>query len=49
MNKRKLYVYPSMIVIKLSVKDGLMDYQSQDPADVREQKGNFDNNDWETE
>lgn len=39
MNKRKQYEYPSMIVITLSVKDGLMDYQSQDPAGVRGYRG----------
>lgn len=48
MKEKKLYEHPTMIVIKLSGKTGFMDNISG-PVGVREQKGNFDNNDWETE
>lgn len=48
MKEKKLYEQPSMIVIKLCGKVGFMDSASG-PVGVREQKGNFDNNDWETE
>ena len=36
MSKRKQYEHPSMVVVELSGKDGLMDYMSHDPAGVRE-------------
>ena len=47
MKEKKLYEHPTMIVIKLCGKVGFMSLSSE--AGVREQKGNFDNNDWETE
>jgi len=42
MDKRKQYEHPSVIVIELSGKDGLMDYMSREPAGVREYRGYYD-------
>ena len=48
MKEKNLYEQPSMIIIELSGKVGFMENLSG-RVEVREQKGNFDNNDWETE